>query len=276
MIAPHTIRTFSSRFGAAMAGGLALGMIAALALAYATLVILAAASPTDGFAHAQNADLVVLIALNLLIVIVSVAIAFPLGISLASMIATRQQVPWVRALERALSVLVTMPTLLTGVAVIGWYLAIAELTGGEARHSFDAVWIILTMILAIMPRFALQVSRRLQPVLASCEDSARALGLTTQQMLLHLIIPSVISDIIAAVLKMTARAFGVTAPFLLLHIVGVGGDAGIPLFSLRSYETFAEANLRLTCLYIVISTTVMVMLSSTAHLISENSKRTHV
>jgi ABC-type phosphate transport system permease subunit len=261
-------RRFSSRMSAMLAGGQAIGLLAALLLAILSLVLVIASSPLP-LTTEEVLVIVSTLLTTMALVFFSAIIAFPLGLGLAVVMTDATRAPLGRSIERTLVAFATMPTILTGVAALGWYIAFIELRVALPSPLLDWGLIGFTMMISIVPRFALQIVRRIGPIIQMSADAADSLALRHIHVVMFVALPAAPNAIVSLSLRMLARGFGVTAPFLLLKVTGVGTlERSAPL-SLASYQHFTEGDWRLACLLSCVMIALIISLVVLAYRIDE-------
>jgi phosphate transport system permease protein len=157
---------------------------------------------------------------SLLTMLVTLAIAFPVGVLAA--VYLEEYAPknrWTDMIEVSINNLAAVPSIIFGLLALALFINIFGLCQGSPLVGG------LTLALMTMPVIVIASRNAIKAVPPSIRDAALGVGASKVQMVFHHVLPLALPGILTGTIIGTARALGETAPLLLIGMRAFVGGA---------------------------------------------------
>ncbi len=162
---------------------------------------------------------------TMIVVVLSGIVAIPLGLAVAIYLSEYAQ-PWQRTVVKpVLEVLAGIPTVVYGYFAVTFVTPLLQ-KFDESIPFFNAVSASIVVAIMILPMVASLCEDALRAVPRALRQGSYALGATSYETTLRVVLPAAISGILAAFILAVSRALGETMAVALA--AGTGTSAGIP------------------------------------------------
>ena len=166
-----------------------------------------------------------LVVATLLITVIALVIAVPLGLGAAAYLSEFASYRWRRILKPVLELLAGVPTVVYGFFALTFVTPlIRDLWPGDRPPStFNALSAGLVMGIMIIPTVASLAEDAMTAVPRALRDGAYALGSTSSTVTRKVVFPAALSGIVAAIILGISRALGET----MIDVVAAGSTANL-------------------------------------------------
>jgi phosphate transport system permease protein len=157
---------------------------------------------------------------SLLTLLVTLAIAFPVGVLAA--VYLEEYAPknrWTDMIEVSINNLAAVPSIIFGLLALALFINVFKLCQGSPLVGG------LTLALMTMPVIVIAGRNAIKSVPPSIRDAALGVGASKVQMVFHHVLPLALPGILTGTIIGTARALGETAPLLLIGMRAFVGGA---------------------------------------------------
>jgi phosphate transport system permease protein len=175
-----------------------------------------------------------LLSASVMTTVIALAVAVPAGILVAIFLSEFSSPREHRSLTAVLRVLAGIPTIVYGYFALTVVTPLLQsLFGPDSVEVFNTASAGLVLGLLIVPLVATMIERALREVPRGVRDGAVALGATSREAVLQLVLPAARGGILAAILMAFSRAFGSS----MIVALAAGAGSRMTINPLRGAET---------------------------------------